>query len=376
MADKNDYYDSLGVRRDATEEDIRRAFRKKAMEFHPDRNKDPSAGEHFREVNEAYQVLGDPERRRQYDRFGHAGVSSGASGPQAGAEGFGDLFGGFGDIFDAFFGGDPFGGAATGTRTRARPGRDLQVTMSVSFDEAAFGVGEDIEVTRVDRCTRCEGSRSEPGSSSKRCDNCGGTGRVRRAQRSIFGQFVQEAACNVCGGAGETVTTPCTQCKGAGKERVSRQIHVEVPPGVEEGIRLQLRGQGDAGDMGGPAGDLYVMLHVEPHRFFRRHGDDILYDLELSFPQAALGDEVEVPTLEGSAMLKIPAGTQPEAEFRLKGQGMPHLGRAARRGDEVITAKVATPEKLNKEQRALLEQLQRSLGSNGSRGSGDSADRS
>ena len=209
MADKRDYYDSLGIPRDATEEDIRRAFRRKAMEFHPDRNKDPNAGEQFREVNEAYQVLGDQERRRQYDRFGHAGVSSGAAGPQTGPEGFGDLFGGFGDIFDAFFGGDPFGSAATGTRTRARPGPDLQVTLSVSFDEAAFGVAKEVELTRVDRCTRCDGARTEPGTSASRCANCRGTGRVRRAQRSIFGQFVQEAPCDVCGGTGETIASPC-----------------------------------------------------------------------------------------------------------------------------------------------------------------------
>jgi molecular chaperone DnaJ len=364
MTSKRDYYEVLGVPSAATEEDVRRAFRKKAMEFHPDRNKTPEAGEHFREINAAYQVLGDAERRQQYDRFGHAGVASAAGGGTQGAEGFGDGLGGFGDIFDAFFSGSPFGGG-TASRTRVRPGDDIQATLRITFDEAVFGVTKSIEIKRVDRCSRCNGERSEPGHSPNRCANCNGSGRVRRAQRSIFGQFVQEAACNVCNGQGETVDTPCTQCRGIGKERASHQIEVGVPPGVEAGIRLQLRGQGDAGDFGGPPGDLYVGLHVAAHRFFRREGDDLLYDLDLTFPQAALGDEIEVPTLEGSAMLKVPAGTQSEAEFRLKGQGVPHLGRSSRRGDEIITTRIVTPENLTKEQRQLLEQLGRSFGANG-----------
>ncbi len=364
MTSKRDYYEVLGVPSGATEEDIRAAFRKKALEFHPDRNKSPEAGDRFREVNEAYQVLSDAERRRQYDRFGHASVGSAAGGGAQGPEGFGDIFGGFGDIFDAFFSGSPFGAGAT-TRTRVRPGADLQATLGISFGEAVFGVAKDVEVARVERCSRCDGERSEPGHSPKRCANCNGSGRVRRAQRSVFGQFVQEAACNVCNGLGETIDTPCTQCHGTGKERASHKLRVDVPPGVEDGIRLQLRGQGDAGDFGGPPGDLYVGLHVAPHRLFRREGDDLMYDLELTFPQAALGDEVEVPTMEGSAMLKVPAGTQSQTEFRLKGQGVPHLGRSSRRGDEIITTRIVTPEKLTKEQRRLLEQLQQSFGANG-----------
>ena len=353
MASKHDYYETLGVSRSASEEEVRTAFRKKALEFHPDRNKSADAAEKFKEVNEAYQVLTDPDRRRQYDRFGHAGVSAGAGarGGQ-GFEGF-DLFGGFGDIFDAFFG----GGTATGTRTRARPGGDLQTTVTVTFEEAVFGISKEIEVPRTERCSRCSGTASEPGHPPKTCSNCQGSGRVRRVSRSIFGQFVQESVCNVCKGSGEMITTPCTQCKGTGKERTKRRIQVSVPAGIEEGLRLQLQGEGDAGELGGPAGDLYVMVRIEPHPVFEREDDDILITLDLTFPQATLGQDVVVPTLEGTQKLTIPPGTQSNSVFRLKGQGVPHLGRESRRGDELITVRVLTPERLSKRQRELMQEL-------------------
>jgi molecular chaperone DnaJ len=355
MTTKRDYYDILEVGRSASEEDIRKAFRQKALEFHPDRNKEADAADKFKEVNEAYQVLTDPERRQRYDRFGHAGATNGGGASAGGFDGA-DVFGGFGDIFDAFFGAGPRQG-----RNRARPGRDLQTNLTITFDEAVFGATKEIEINRTEKCSKCEGSRSEPGHDTKTCSNCKGSGRVRRAQRSMFGQFMTEAECNVCNGSGSEVSHPCTQCKGAGQERARRKIQVQVPGGVPHGANLNLRGQGDSGEMGGPAGDLYVGMHVQPHAFFERDNNDILYTLDISFPQAALGAEIDVPTLQGSRTLKIPTATQADEVFRIKGQGVPHLGREDRRGDELVTVRVATPEKLSKRQRELLEELQRTF---------------
>ena len=356
MAAKRDYYDVLGVSRSATEEEVRRAFRRQAMEHHPDRNKSEEAGERFREINEAYQVLSDAERRRQYDRFGHAGVGAAAGARGRGADDLNDLFGGIGDIFESFFGG--------AGRSRAQPGRDLETTLTLSFEEAVFGAKKELGVRRVRLCALCAGSGSEPGHPPARCANCGGSGRVRRVQRSIFGQFVQEAGCNVCAGMGEVIATPCSRCKGARRERAEQPIEVDVPAGVETGVRLSLRGQGDAGDYGAPPGHLYVLLRVKPHPRFERYGNDILFDLPLTFPQAALGDAVDAPTLEGSVKVKVPPGTQSGAEFRFKGMGVPRL-RGGGRGDYVARARVETPQKLSKEQRRLMEQLRDSFGANG-----------
>ncbi|MDA1036226.1 MAG: molecular chaperone DnaJ [Chloroflexi bacterium] len=354
MTTKRDYYEILEVGREASEEDIRKAFRQKALEFHPDRNKEADAGAKFKEVNEAYQVLTDPERRQQYDRFGHAGTGSGGG---RGAGGFdtGDVFGGFGDIFDAFFGGGPR------TQSRNQPGQDLQTTITVAFKDAVFGVTKEIEIERREKCTRCEGSRSEPGHNASACSNCKGSGRVRRAQRSVFGQFVTEAACNVCGGTGQQISNPCTQCRGSGRERAKSKIKVQVPAGIPAGATLNLRGQGDSGERGAPSGDLYVGIRIQPHEEFQREENDILYDLELTYPQAALGLELEVPTLEELHKIKIPAGTQNGEVFRIKDKGVPHLGREHRRGDELVTVLIATPDKLSKRQKELLEELQRSF---------------
>jgi molecular chaperone DnaJ len=352
MTTKRDYYNILEIGRDATEEDIRKAFRKKALEFHPDRNKSADAGDKFKEVNEAYQVLTDPERREQYDRFGHAGPANSGGGFE-GAEGFG----GFGDIFDAFFG----GASPRGGRTRARAGRDLQTNLMATFDEAVFGATKEIDIARTEKCTQCEGSRSEPGHQPKTCSNCKGSGRVRRAQRSMFGEFMTEAECSACQGSGSEVSHPCTQCKGVGRQRTRRTIQVKVPAGVPHGANLNLRGQGDSGENGGPAGDLYVAMHVESHPSFERENNDILYTLDISYPQAALGAEVDVPTLQGSRTIRIPSGTQTDEIFRIKGQGVPHLGREDRRGDELVTVRVVTPGKLSKRQRELLEELQRTF---------------
>jgi len=354
MTTKRDYYDILEIGRDVSEEGIRKAFRKKALEFHPDRNKDRDAPEKFKEVNEAYQVLTDPERRQRYDRFGHqAGRGGGA---QAGGFEGSDVFGGFGDIFDAFFGSGPRPRAGA-----ARPGRDLQTNLTVTFEEAVFGATREIEVNRTEACSRCDGTRSEPGHNAQTCTNCKGSGRVRRAQRSVFGQFMTEAECNVCSGTGQEISHPCTQCKGSGQERKKRTIQIQVPPGIPHGANLNLRNQGDAGDRGGGAGDLYVGIRIEPHAFFERDDNDIHYTLDVSFPQAALGVELDVPTLEGPHKLKIPAGSQSDELFRIKGQGVPHLGRQNRRGDEFVTIRVATPEALTVRQRELLEELQQTF---------------
>ena len=356
MTTKRDYYDVLGVSAQASEEDIRKAFRQKAMEFHPDRNKSSDASDRFKEVNEAYQVLSDPERRRQYDRFGHAGVRNGAGQQAGGFEGF-DIFGGFGDIFDAFFGG---GGAS---RTRPRQGGDVRANVSITFEEAAFGVEREVEISRTERCAVCNGARAEPGTEPVTCTNCNGSGRVRRTQRSVFGQFVTEAACNVCGGEGSRITTPCAECKGNGVNRVKQRLQVVIPAGVYDGALLELRGQGHAGDFGGPAGSLIVGVHVQTHAWFRRRENsaDVLVDLGVTFPTAALGAEVEALTLDGTEKIKIPAGTQSGEVLRMRGKGLPHLGREGRRGDQLVTVHVETPDKLSKEQKKLLEQLQRSF---------------
>ncbi len=355
MTTKTDYYKVLGVARDASEEEVRKAFRRKALEFHPDRNKSPEAAEHFREVNEAYQVLSDPERRRQYDRFGHAGTGSRAGG----FDGFGDVFGGFGDIFDAFF-----GGGAASQATRQRRGRTLEARASIAFEEAVFGTTKEVQVTRIDRCNHCNGSCSEPGHPPVRCTACNGTGRVRRAARAIFGQYVTEGACSVCHGLGDVVTSPCSNCRGAGSIRATRTLQVDVPAGVDDGTVLKLVGQGDVGENGGPDGDLLVEVGVQRHKVFGRYGTEIHYQLDLTFPQAALGDEVEVPTLEGTRWLRVPAGTQHGYEFRLRGLGVPNI-QSQKRGEQVVTVHVQTPTKLNKEQRRLIEQLQASFKKNG-----------
>ena len=356
MATKPDYYATLGVPRNASEEEVRKAFRRKALEFHPDRNKDQDASDKFKEVNEAYQVLTDPQRRSQYDRFGHAGVGAQAG---QGFEGF-DTFGGFGDIFEAFF-----GGVGTRTRTQPRQGADLLAELELTFEEAVFGVSKELPAERSERCQRCQGVGSEPGTKPETCPNCKGTGRVRRSHRSIFGQFVQEAACDVCNGVGERITHPCRQCRGIGRERTHRQLPVEIPAGVEDGLQVSLRGEGEAGEHGGPPGDLLILLRVQPHAQFRRSGNDVLYDLKLIFPQLALGDELAVPTLDGDARLRIPPGTQANTVFRLKGHGIPYLSDKKRRGDELVTVRVTTPTQLNQRQRELLEELRGTLTSDG-----------
>jgi molecular chaperone DnaJ len=349
-ATRQDYYDVLGVPRGATPEEIKKAFRKLAMEYHPDRNKAKGAEERFKAVNEAYEVLSDPERREMYDRFGHAGAQAGAG---RGFEGFG--FGGFGDIFDAFFG---------GTQSRRRGpqrGADLRQQITLTFEEAAFGTEKEIEVTSMEVCATCKGSRAEPGTEPERCSNCNGTGEIRRVQQSVFGQFVNVATCGRCRGEGHVVSSPCKKCRGAGREKKSRRLQVKFPAGIDHGSQMRLSGEGEMGDQGGGRGNLYVVVAVQEHELFQRDGDDLHYELELNFAQAALGDDIEIPTLEETKTLHIPAGTQSGEAFILRGQGVPHL-RSSGRGDLLVHAQVVTPKRLSQRQKELLEELAQSMG--------------
>ena len=350
MVSKRDYYETLGVPRDAGQAEVKRAFRRLAMKYHPDRNQDDGAGERFKEINEAYEVLSDAERRAAYDRFGHAGAEGAFGRP---FEGFG--FGGLGDIFDAFF-----GGTATHQRTAER-GADLRVGLTLSFEEAVFGCEKEIQVQRTEVCSACQGLRAEPGTEVERCPSCGGSGEVRRVQRSVFGQFVNIAPCGRCGGEGRVVQQPCHRCRGAGHEKIGRRLQVKIPAGVESGSMVRLSAEGEMGRYGGPRGNLYVLLNVEEHPVFQRHENDILYEMRINLVQAALGDEVEIPTLDGPRPFRVPAGTQSGDVFSLKGLGVPHL-RSSARGDMLVRVQVVTPTHLSEEQKRLLLSLAEALG--------------
>jgi molecular chaperone DnaJ len=357
---KADYYDTLGVTRNASPDDIKRAFRRLAMQYHPDRNSEAGAEARFKEINEAYEVLSDPERRSTYDRFGHAGLDGAFS--SRGFEGFGP-FGGFGDIFDAFF------GAATQARRRTPTrGADLQVQLELSFEEAAFGATKSIVVNRTELCGRCNGLRAEPGTEPVKCPSCDGVGEVRRVQRSVFGQFINVSACDRCRGEGLVIPTPCGQCRGTGRERVTRNLEVKIPAGVDNGSQIRLSGEGELGTYGGPRGSIYVSLRVADHPYFERHDDDLHLGLNISFVQAALGDEVEVPTLDGSQKLKIGAGTESGEVITLRNKGISHL-RGSGRGDLHVHLQVTTPKHLSSEQKKLLRRLQETFDEDGQDGS-------
>lgn len=349
---QGDFYQVLGLDRGASPEDIKKAFRRLAMQYHPDRNKEPEAETRFKEINQAYEVLSDPDKRAAYDRFGHAGISGGVGG--AGFEGFN--FGGFGDIFDAFF-----GGAATRQRRGPQRGADLRTSITLDFEEAIFGAEREIDVTRNEICTACDGIGAEAGSKPERCPSCGGTGEVHRVQQSIFGQFRNISTCERCRGEGKIVSNPCQACRGSGRQRQTRKLMVKIPPGVDNGQPIRLTGEGDAGAGGGGAGSLYVVVQVRPHPHFRRDEDDIIYELPLNVAQAALGAEVKVPTVDGEATLTIPAGTQTDRVFTLAGKGVPHL-RGGGRGDQYVRVFVVTPANLTREQKRLFEELAESLG--------------
>jgi molecular chaperone DnaJ len=350
MAIKQDYYELLGVPRNASDEEIKRAFRKLAFQYHPDRNKELGAEEKFKEINEAYQVLSDPEKRRRYDRYGRVDIE----------EGFPDFgFGGLGDIFESFFGGfgTPFGRTA---QRVPQKGDSLQSHLTFSFKEAVFGCKKEVEIARIEFCPSCHGIGSEPGTNPETCPDCRGTGQVRRVQQSIFGRYTSTITCSRCGGNGTVISNPCSQCQGRGRIKVKRKIRVNIPAGVDEGYRLRLDGEGCVGLYGGPPGDLYVTLSVKPHNLFHRDGSDILYELSINFAQAALGDEVRVPSLDGKVDLKIPPGTQNGKTFRCKGKGIPHI-EGKGRGDLLVKVSVITPQHLDKNQHRLFEELAKVL---------------
>ena len=351
---KQDYYDLLRISRNASEEEVKKSFRRLALEYHPDRNKRDGAEQKFKEINEAYQVLSDPQKRASYDRFGHAGVRT--NGGARGFEGY-ENFGGFGDIFDAFF------GSGFGTRTRttsARRGADLQYSATIDFEQAVFGTDYEFEIERTETCSKCKGTRSEPGSSTAKCSNCRGSGQVRRAHQSVFGQFVQVATCGTCRGEGKIITQSCSTCQGTGREQRSPKLAVSIPAGIESGTQMRLSGEGEAGTNGGPPGDLYVSIQVKDHPVFQRADHDILYKMRINVAKAVLGTSVTVPTLEGETKLEIPAGTQSGEVLRLKGKGVPHL-RSSQRGDQLVSVVVEMPRSLTEEQRLLFLELAKSL---------------
>ncbi len=355
---KRDYYEVLGVPRGATEEDIRRAFRKLAFDNHPDRNANPNASERFKEINEAHEVLRDAEKRQAYDRFGHAGIDPSFNGGFGGFSGFG-----FDDIFDTFF-----GRTASGRRPRAQRGPDLRTDLSVSFEEAIFGAEKELEIGRHETCSPCGGLGLEPGTQPETCTRCGGSGEIRRAHQSIFGQFVNVSVCDQCGGEGRVIRTPCGACRGAGQVRATKHLAVSLPAGLDDGTQIRLSGEGEPPDRtrgGKVPGDLYVVIHAPSQKVLpweggslvmRRQGHDLVLDIPLNVAQAALGDELTIPTLDGSAELKIPAGTQYGKAFRIRGKGVPHL-RDARRGDLQVRAHVMVPSDLTGEQRDLFRKL-------------------
>lgn len=351
MSIKRDYYEVLGIGRNATDEEIKKAFRKLAFSYHPDHNRDGGAGEKFKEVNEAYEVLSDSEKRAAYDRFGQGGAE-GFFG--RGFEDFG--FGGFGDIFEAFF-----GGTTTATRHAPQPGAALHYGITITLEEAAFGCEKEINISRTENCSLCHGIGCKPGSQPSRCPSCNGTGQVRRVQQSIFGRFTTTTTCSQCHGEGRVITDPCPQCRGRGKEKRQRSISVKIPAGVDEGSQIRLSGEGEAGTRGGSPGNLYITLSIEPHEVFIRDDDNILYELPINIAQAALGVEVEVPTLDGKTKLRVSAGSQTGKVFRLKGKGVPHLHRSGC-GDQLVSLFVVTPDSLTRKQRQLLQELANSLG--------------
>ncbi|OGO17815.1 MAG: molecular chaperone DnaJ [Chloroflexi bacterium RBG_16_50_11] len=351
MAIKRDYYEVLGISRDASVEDIKKAFRKLAFQYHPDRNHDAGASDKFKEINEAYEILSDEDKRAAYDRYGHNGADNVFG---RGFEGF-DM-GGFGDIFEAFF-----GGTGRASRQTARRGDDLKYNLKVTFEEAALGCEKEIEITRTEVCANCRGTRSKPGVQPARCPSCDGSGQIRRVQRSLFGQFINTAVCSDCHGEGTLIKEACPDCRGSGYQKHKRRISVKIPAGIDEGNGIRLTSEGEAGSRGGSPGNLYVMVSVKSHEFFAREGDNVIYELPVNFAQAALGIELEVPSLHGVCKLKIPAGSQTGKVFRLKDKGIPHL-HGGGRGDEIVRLCVVTPEALSKEQRRLFEELAKSLG--------------
>lgn len=351
MATKRDYYEVLGVSKNASEEEVKSAYRRKAKESHPDLHpEDKAAEQRFKEINEAYETLSDANKRARYDQFGH-------DGPSMGGGGF-DGFGGFGfdSIFDTFFG----GGGASQRRTGPERGNDLRYDLTITFEEAAFGVKKEFRFQRTENCETCKGSGAKAGTSPERCSACSGTGSVRMTQNSLFGQVVTQRPCGACGGTGQIIAEKCAKCGGSGRVRVARTATVNVPAGIDNGQIIPMTGQGEPGARGGPSGDLYVYVTVKPHRFFKRDGFNLFCEMPLSITQAALGGEIEIPTLEGPMKHSVPEGTQSGEEFRFRGKGIQML-RGGGKGDLYVKVNVDVPKRLSETQKELLRKFEDSL---------------
>lgn len=357
---KRDYYEVLGVSKTATQDELKKAYRKLARKYHPDLNKDnEEAAEKFKECNEAYSVLSDDQKRAQYDQFGHAAFENGGMGGGGGFGGAGG-FGGFGgsgmeDIFDMFFGGQ---GGRGGSRAKTGPqrGADLRFDLEITFEEAAFGLEKEINLYRDETCDHCHGEGAEPGSKVESCPECNGTGYVRFTQNTMFGQMVNERPCSRCKGEGKIISEPCKECRGKGTVKRNKKLKVKIPAGVDNGSRLRVSGEGEAGAKGGPNGDLYVYLYVKPHKFFERDGTTVLCEVPINIVQATLGADIKVPTLDGQVTMKVPEGTQPGKVLRLKGKGIPSL-RGGSRGDQLVRIKVVVPTKLSEKQKDALRKF-------------------
>ncbi|MEZ4590376.1 MAG: molecular chaperone DnaJ [Chloroflexota bacterium] len=361
MATQQDFYDLLGVGRSASKDEIKKAYRKLARQYHPDVNKDDGAEDKFKEIQRAYEVLSDEQKRNMYDTYGHAGVENGAGGFSGFEGGFGNISDIFEELFNAGFGGN------RRRRRGPRRGADLRADLSITFEEAVFGADKEVEIRRPETCSVCRGSGAKPGSSPIPCTTCNGSGEVRRVQQSILGSFVNVTTCSTCQGTGELIPDLCPNCNGQKQVMEVRKLKVKVPPGVDSDTQIRLTGEGGPGQDGGPPGNLFVVIDVKPHEFFKRRGDDIYLDLHINVAQAALGDSIMVPTLDGEEPLEIPAGTQPGKVFRLRNKGVPRLDRSGRgapmgRGDQHVLIQVAVPTKLTDEQKELFQELSRTLG--------------
>jgi len=360
MAEKRDYYEVLGVKKDATQDEIKKAYRKLTKENHPDLHPgDKACEERFKEANEAYEILSDEEKRKKYDQYGHAAFDPNAG---FGGGGFGDFggFGGFGDIFSDIFGG--FGGGSARANPNApRRGDSIRASVNISFEEAAFGCKKEVTVSKIETCADCRGTGCAPGTTPEICPDCKGTGQVTVSQRTPFGMMQSSSPCSKCRGTGRIIHQPCKSCRGMGSIRRQHKVEVNVPAGIDDGQTISKPGGGNAGVNGGPAGDLLVSVIVRPHARFERDGTSVLLDQEISYAQATLGAEVEVPTLDGKVKLTIPEGTQPGAVFRLRGKGIPYL-RGSGRGDQFVSVSIKVPKNLTSSQKELLRQFAASMG--------------
>lgn len=357
MSSKKDYYEILGVNKNSSIEEIKKKFRKLALEFHPDRNKAPDASEKFKEINEAYQVLVDPEKKKIYDQFGHSGLDGKFGGFQQG--GFEDL-GGFGDIFETFFGGSF--GSSRSSSNQSSQGRSLEYRVKINFYESASGKDEPLKIERLEQCITCKGSRAKPGTEVDSCSSCNGSGQVRRIQRTIFGQFEQRTTCSSCNGSGQLIKVLCSDCRGKGLSKVMKDLIVKIPPGISDGDIVKLTNQGDPGINGGPNGDILVHINVDPHEVFVRKNINILLGLDVDIVQASLGREITIPTIEGETIIQVKPGTQSGDQLKLSGLGFPEINNPRKKGDMIVILRVITPTKLSKEQKSLFESLEKSFG--------------